>query len=69
MKKVFRIWKMLENDLDNNKNNKKLLLEAIRGSVLSLQCKWPFQCEGKTLEECKGLGYQIFSEWLVEEDE
>lgn len=66
MKKVFRIWKMLENDLSNDD---KYLREAIGASILALQTKWAFKCEGKTLEECKGLGYEIFPDWLVEEDE
>ena len=27
---------------------------------------WPFECEGKTKEECNELGYVIDFEWMEE---
>ena len=28
--------------------------------------EWPFQCDGKTEEECNALGYGVTPDWMEE---
>ena len=28
--------------------------------------EWPFQCDGKTKEECNALGYGVTPDWMEE---
>jgi len=65
MKKVFRILKLLECDL--RAESEKSLRDNIRNTMAYLRHGWPCECEGKTVEECRKLGYSIDNLWLVEE--
>ena len=60
MKKVFRIWKLVEYRI-------KLHNITTQGIIDLLKHKWTFEMEGKTIEEIHKLGYMTSSEWLVEE--
>jgi hypothetical protein len=65
MKKVFRIWKMLESDLNSDDP-----IESVRASILSLRSSWPFECEGKTQNEIWDADYLFDEDWFAEgEDE
>lgn len=33
------------------------------------EMEWPFECDGKTKEECNALGYGITDNWMVEWEE
>jgi len=65
MKKVFRIWKMLEQDL---KEELPETISNIQDSILCLKDGWAVVCDGKTVEECAELEYIIDDSWLVEEE-
>jgi hypothetical protein len=36
------------------------------GQPIRLGDKWPFECDGKTKEECEALGYVINDNWMEE---
>lgn len=69
LKKVFRIWKMLESDLYGNLSRKDLE-DSIQLSIISLKVGWPFKIEGLTKEEIKKRYplYTISENWFVEEE-
>jgi len=35
---------------------------------IRLAYKWPFECDGKTKEECNALGYGISGDWMEEKE-
>ena len=62
MRKVFRIWKFAERCLSfNTKEDNQNLIKSLKSS-------WPFEMEGKTIEEIGKLCYMTCSEWMVEEE-
>lgn len=74
MKKVFRIWKMLEEDVEMSElmtTDKEVLKSNIKMTIESLKSGWPLKCEGKTKEECIKLGHPFVAnteQWFVEEE-
>jgi hypothetical protein len=33
------------------------------------EMEWPFECDGKTKEECNALGYGVTDSWTVDKEE
>lgn len=66
-KKVFRIWKMLQSDLENSQTE-GILRSVIQSTIESLQISWPLDAEGKTAAELTRMGISFSDWWLVEEE-
>lgn len=60
MKKVFRIWKLIS-ELMQEKVGDLNIIETLK------PYSWVYDCEGKTREECSKLRFLTHNNWLVEE--
>lgn len=60
MKRVFRIWKMLQCDLE-------ISPAEVEDTIACLKNGWPQRCDGKTVDECAKMGFAIVDSWLVQE--
>ena len=63
MKKVFRLWKLVEYNLSASSDHHdiNLIIEALKTG-------WPQQCDGLTQVKMLSLGYSCNDHWCVLEE-
>lgn len=60
-KKVFSADKWFDRLYEANKESGEF--KIIEDSI---ECRWPFKCEGKTAIEMEGLGFGCCDGWFIE---
>ena len=61
MKKVFRLWKLVEYSI-------KVDTDGYDALITALKLGWPQKLDGRTREEMNSLGYVCNLNWLVVEE-
>ena len=61
MKKVFRLWKYVDDMLGVD-------VSSIEVLIWSLRLGWPQKCDGLTLDEMLAQGYGCNDDWCVLEE-